>query len=122
GITSLNRSGFDAIILYHFDAAELAPSTASKADICGAKSHVRFAPNSDIDCVFRHVRFGPKADSCTAALRTLFDHLVSSREQGRGHREPKRALAALRLMTSSNLVGNSTGRSPGFSPFNMRAT
>src|SRR5262249_52356360 len=46
GLTSLNRSGFDAIILYHFDAAELAPSTASKADICSAKSHVRFTPES----------------------------------------------------------------------------
>src|SRR5262245_40070940 len=61
-----------------------------KADICGAPAHVRFTPNSDIDCVFQHVRFGPTADSCTAAKRTLFDHLVSSREQGRGHREPKR--------------------------------
>src|SRR5262245_22163849 len=39
----------------------------SKADICTASAHVRFTPNSDIDCVFRHVRFGPKADSCTAA-------------------------------------------------------
>src|SRR5262249_30184101 len=46
GITSLNRSGFDAIILYHFDAAELAPSTASKADICSAKQHIRFTPES----------------------------------------------------------------------------
>src|SRR5215475_8389400 len=46
-----------------------------KANMCGAT---------------RDVRFGPKADSCTAAKRTLFDHLVSSREQGRGHREPKR--------------------------------
>jgi hypothetical protein len=27
-----------------------------------SKFYVRFAPNSDIDCVFRHVRFGPKAD------------------------------------------------------------
>src|SRR5262245_56172304 len=29
GLTSLNRSGFDATILWHFDAAEQAPSTAS---------------------------------------------------------------------------------------------
>src|SRR5262249_35256909 len=44
GITSLNRSGFDAIILYHFDAAELAPSTASKADIAtSADSHAMTA-------------------------------------------------------------------------------
>src|SRR5262245_2138001 len=36
----------------------------SKADICAAKSDVRFTPNSDIDCVFRHVCFGPIADIC----------------------------------------------------------
>src|SRR5262249_5402308 len=34
----------------------------SKADICSAKRHVRFTPNSDIDCFFRHVCFGPRAD------------------------------------------------------------
>src|SRR5262245_15387408 len=32
----------------------------SKADICAATSHVRFTPNSDIDCVFRHVCLGQK--------------------------------------------------------------
>jgi hypothetical protein len=32
------------------------------------------------------------------------------------------ALAVLRLMTSSNLVGCCTGRSPGFSPLRMRST
>src|SRR6516225_10736972 len=37
GLTSLNRSGFDATILWHFDAAEQAPSTASLAD---NRSHV----------------------------------------------------------------------------------
>ena len=35
----------------------------SKADVCGAKRHVRFTPNSDIDCVFQHVCFWPKATS-----------------------------------------------------------
>src|SRR5262249_16690422 len=34
----------------------------SEADILQCNRHVRFTPNSDIDCVFRHVRFGPKAD------------------------------------------------------------
>jgi hypothetical protein len=33
-----------------------------------------------------------------------------------------RALAVLRLMTSSNLVGNCTGSSPGFAPRRMRST
>src|SRR5262245_22429623 len=32
------------------------------------------------------------------------------------------ALAVLRLITSSNLVGVCTGRSPGFSPLRMRST
>jgi hypothetical protein len=31
----------------------------SKADICTAPAHVRFTPNSDIDCIFRDVCFGP---------------------------------------------------------------
>ena len=30
--------------------------------MCAANSHVRFTPNSDIDCVFQHVRFEPIAD------------------------------------------------------------
>jgi hypothetical protein len=47
-----------------------------RADICAATSHVRFAPNSNIDCVFHNVCFGPKADSCSAAKGLLFDHLV----------------------------------------------
>ena len=33
-----------------------------------------------------------------------------------------RAFAVLRLMTNSNLVGCSTGKSPGFSPLRMRPT
>ena len=35
---------FDATTLWHFDAAEWAPSTTSKADMCGAKADVRFVP------------------------------------------------------------------------------
>src|SRR5262249_2278564 len=79
-----------ATTLGHFDAAEWAPSTASKADICSAPNHVCFTPNSDRESGFprmvmsalppkadscsalAHVRFGPEAD-----IRPLFDHLVS---------------------------------------------
>jgi hypothetical protein len=51
------------------DAAERAPSTASEADMCGAKRHVRFAP--DIDCESRHPKIAMsalalKADVCGA--------------------------------------------------------
>src|SRR4029453_8171524 len=34
GLTSLNRSGFDATSLWHFDVAEQAPSTASYSVSC----------------------------------------------------------------------------------------
>src|SRR5215831_10561729 len=36
---------FDATTLWHFDAAEWAPSTASKADISQCNRHVRFTPH-----------------------------------------------------------------------------
>jgi hypothetical protein len=42
----LNRSTFDTTNLQHFDAAERAPSTASKADIEARPGNVRFIPNS----------------------------------------------------------------------------
>src|SRR5262249_47999400 len=35
---------FDATTLWHFDAAEWAPSTASKADFAPSLDYVRFAP------------------------------------------------------------------------------
>jgi hypothetical protein len=37
---------FDATTLWHFDAAEWAPSTASKADIEARPRNVRFTPES----------------------------------------------------------------------------
>src|SRR5215468_432632 len=76
--------------------------------MCSARRHVRFTPNSDRESglpqtvmsalpakadmcsAVAHVCFGPIADICGAAKRTLLDHFVSSREQGRGHCEPKR--------------------------------
>jgi hypothetical protein len=42
----------------------------SKADICAAKSDVRFTPNSDCESVFPHKVMSalpPKADMCGAA-------------------------------------------------------
>jgi len=55
-----------------------------KVDLCGAIRHVRFTPNSDIDCVFQHVRFGPEADICNANRYVRFipkskHHKVMSR-------------------------------------------
>jgi hypothetical protein len=70
----------------------------SLADICSAKGHVRFTPNSDRESGFSqevmsalppkadicsalaHVRFGPKAD-----IVGLFDHLVGNQKEFAGN-------------------------------------
>jgi hypothetical protein len=51
--------------------------------MCDAIGHVRFTPNSDIDCVLRHVRFAPKAETVICARRcgvrgimTMLDRLM----------------------------------------------
>src|SRR5262245_13490675 len=44
------------------DAAEWAPSTASKADICAAKVMSALLPKADICSAVTVVRFGPKAE------------------------------------------------------------
>jgi hypothetical protein len=49
---------------------------------------------------------------------TIFNHLVGAREQPSWMSRPS-ALAVLRLITSSNLVGNSTGRSVTGMPFSI---
>ena len=53
--------------------------------------------------------------------RCSFDHLVGAGEHIGGTSRPS-ALAVLRLMTSSNLVGSCTGSSPGLAPRRMRST
>jgi enamine deaminase RidA (YjgF/YER057c/UK114 family) len=50
---------------------------------------------------------------------TSFDHLVGARDVA-GTSRPS-ALAVLRLITSSYLIGACTGRSVGFAPFSMRS-
>ncbi len=46
----------------------------------------------------------------------------SARPSSDGGTVRPRALAVFRLMTSSNFVGRSIGRSPGLAPFRMRST
>jgi hypothetical protein len=59
----------------HFDAAEGAPSTASKADMRAAIIHVRFAPDSDRKSGHAAMVMSalpPKADMCSALTRVRF--------------------------------------------------
>ena len=53
----------------------------SKADMCSAKAHVRFAPEADM-CGTWDVRLVPKAD-----IPSLFDHLVGAVEERAGNIE-----------------------------------
>ena len=56
------------------------------------------------------------------ACRTTYSITSSARASSVGGTSRPSALAVLRLMTSSNLVGACTGRSAGFSPLRMRST
>src|SRR5262245_4832296 len=80
----------------------------SKADMCSAKQHVRFSPNSDINCVFRHVHFGASHSNTSSVIEM-------SPEDGARPSD----LAVLRLMVSSNLADCTTGKSAGFSPLRI---
>src|SRR5450432_2433859 len=84
---------------------------------------------------FRHVRGTSALHPIATEKRTRFyGGFVPKPEVGRtysitssasdskvGGTVRPRALAVLRLMLSSNLVGNCTGRSPGFSPRRIRS-
>jgi hypothetical protein len=81
-------------------------------------------------------RCGPLIEVCVVDLfKTPNGHEVTPQTRGRpysitssarassvGGTSRPRALAVLRLITSSYLVGACTGRSAGFSPLRMRST
>ena len=60
------------------------------------------------------------AMSSRSKTASLFDHLVGAGEQRRRHGEAEH-LGSLWLMTSSNFVDCTTGRSAGLAPLRMRA-
>jgi hypothetical protein len=105
----------------------------SKADVCVAKPHVRFTPNSDRKsrhAANGHVRFASESGhvQCTSSclLRANSGHsrsysiTSSARVSNVGGTVRCSAFAVLRLMTSSNLVGCCTGRLAGFSLLRSR--
>src|SRR5262245_41743411 len=85
----------------------LAPKRAAK------RPAARQPPLPDAEIVYGEVSFEPPLHhSITSSARASND----------GGTSMPSAFAVLRLMTNSNLVGCTTGRSPGFSPFRMRPT
>src|SRR5712691_390900 len=66
----------------------------------------------------------PRGQLTTALTKPPFswiNHLIRPLRSDGGIVRP-RALAVLRLITSSNLVGCATGRSPGLAPFRILST
>src|SRR5262245_25823181 len=72
-----------------------------KAEMCGALAHVCFGPKADMDAY--SITSSARASNVGGMVRPM-------------------ALAALRLITNSNLVGCSTGRSSGLVPFSILST
>jgi hypothetical protein len=88
GLTSLNRSGFDATILWHFDAAEQAPSTASSAtEAVQATRSCRCGPAAVRDFDHANVRFGSKAAQAISASRQRMSASPQKRTYASLHRD-----------------------------------
>ena len=130
-----NRSGHrDAtaiLVAYRHGlrASELVTLRWDDIDLTTGRLHVRRAKSGDASV-------HPISARESRALRKLLreaapspDELASphsitssARATNAGEMLRPSALAVLRLITNSNFVGSSTGRSPGFSPLSMRAT
>ena len=63
----------------------------------------------------------PSRDSCPAA-KAIYSITSSARASSIGGISRPIAFAVLRLMSRSNFVGSTTGKSAGLSPFTMRPT
>jgi hypothetical protein len=88
------------------DRGPIASGLPRKTDILGVRRHVSKVPNSGL---------------MHCSNEALFDHL-SARASSAGGMVMPSALAVWRLMTSSNYVGCSTGRSAGLTPLSILST
>jgi hypothetical protein len=79
-------------------------------------------PKADIHRARRDVRFVPKADIQRCGKRCCYSITSSARATSVGGMVRPRAVAVLRLMTSSIFVGCSTGKSAGCAPFRILST
>jgi len=90
----------------------------SKADMTTSNLDVRFTPESG-HCSgeqSRYVCFVPEADITTYSITS------SARARSDGGMVKPIAFAVVRLIAKSNLVGCSTGKSPGFAPRKILST
>ena len=101
------------------------------------RPHVRFGSKADIPATSPDVRFTPKSGHwfrlsgcplCAKSGREQLQQMAfysitsSARASNEWGTSRPSALAVLRLITSSYLVGACTGRSAGFAPLRIRST
>src|SRR5262249_13461722 len=97
------------------------PAFSHRGSRAGVKSTPQSASacphsNRHICCTAEDARLVPRRDSCTAAKCVSYSITSSANVSTVGRIFRFSAFAVLRLITSSNLVGCSTGMSAGFTP------
>src|SRR6516225_1742980 len=88
--------------------------------ICGDREKHAYAPYALSLLPPRRDRPSRRAAERCDHLAAIHSMTSSARASSIGGTSMPSALAVAKLITSSNLVGSWTGRSPGFSPFRMR--
>jgi hypothetical protein len=94
----------------------------SKADICSAKRHVRFTPESGHQFVSFACPLCANSGLMHRSKRHRYSITSSALASRLAGMVSPSALAVLRLITSLNLVGAWTGKLAGFSPLRIRST
>ena len=96
------------------------PVCCASADEQSAKSMAQSSKDSDF---FLHV-FSLSRSTCHSTLDTRPSHLITlfARASTSGGIVRPICFAVLRLITNSNFVGCSTGRSAGLAPFRILST
>src|SRR5262249_8493406 len=95
---------------------------SARAGRRAAAPHVRFAPTATELMRRREVSRSVKSGFEQSQHGRPYSITSSARVMSVGGTSRPSAVAVLRLMTSSYLVGACTGRSAGFSPLRMRST
>ena len=118
---------------YHIFGPGIVPFVAPKRD----RNHVRFGSKADIAAPPTNVRFTPKSGhpptrlECplcaksghyAAQQKERYSITSSARATNDGGTSRPSILAVVRLIMKSNLVGCSTGRSPGLAPCKILST
>ena len=95
------------------------PIRVTKTALTAPKSNFCFTPESGLSRTSLEVRFVPQAAHAPQQNYSITSSACASSVGGTVRPS---AFAVLRLMTSSNFVGYSTGKSDGFSPLRILST